>query len=133
MVVRPQRRLISPGRTSRSSGAVTMVESSRKHGEFDGLYPILPKLAAQTWTPARDDNDVDQLERSAFRTRFFPNRRRHDLAALAAYEAYRHSLAEGSANSIGPKVAVAGSGHQDAGGKAVHVAPNTCRSSTRSR
>ena len=42
---------------------------------------------------------------TTFLARFVPNRRRHDRAALAAYEAYKHSLAQGSANSIGPKVA----------------------------
>ena len=67
--------------------------------------PILPKLAAQTAAPERDDNEADELDWSAFLTRFFPNRRRHDLAALTAYAAYRHSLAQGSANSIEPKVA----------------------------
>jgi hypothetical protein len=70
-----------------------MVESSRKHGEFDVRWPVLPKLAARTWVPERDDNDADQLEWSAFLRRFFPNRRRHDRAALAAYEAYQRWLA----------------------------------------
>jgi hypothetical protein len=31
------------------------------------------------------------LDWHAFRTRFFPHKRRHDLEALAAYEAYRSS------------------------------------------
>ena len=66
--------------------------------------PVLPKLAAQTWATKRDDNDGDQVDWSTFLTRFFPNRPRHDLAALAAYAAYRHSLAEGSDNSIEPTV-----------------------------
>lgn len=74
-----------------------MVESSRKHGHFDGRYPVL-KPAAQTWVPERDDNDGDQLDWSAFLGRFFPNRHRHDRAALAAYEAYMQSLVQGSAN-----------------------------------
>ncbi len=63
------------------------------------------KLAVQTWAPERDDNDADRLDWSAFLARLFPNRRRHDLVALAAYQAYRHSLAQGSANRIEPKVA----------------------------
>jgi hypothetical protein len=70
-----------------------MVESSHKHGQFDGRWPDLPKLAARTWAPERDDNDADQLDWSAFLRQFFPNRRRHDRAALAAYEAYKHWLA----------------------------------------
>jgi hypothetical protein len=74
-------------------GAVAMVESSRKHGQFDGRWPVLPTLAARRWVPERDDEDADQLDWSAFLRRFFPNRRRHDRAALAAYEAYKHWLA----------------------------------------
>ncbi len=73
---------------------MTTVEPSRKHGEFDGRWPVLPKLAARAWVPEHDD-DGDQLGWSAFLERFFPNRRRHDRAALAAYEAYRHWLAIG--------------------------------------
>ena len=51
---------------------MTMVESSRKHGEFDGRYPVLPKLKARTWAPELADKDADQLDWSAFLTRFFP-------------------------------------------------------------
>jgi hypothetical protein len=64
-----------------------MVESSRRHGHFDGRYPVLPKPAARRWVPDRDD-DGDPLDWSGFLGRFFPNRLRHDQAALAAYEAY---------------------------------------------
>jgi hypothetical protein len=71
---------------------MTMVESSRKHGEFDGRWPGLPKLAPRTWVPDRGDSDADELDWSAFLRRFFPNRRRHDRAALAAYEGYKHWL-----------------------------------------
>lgn len=67
--------------------------------------PVPPKPAARICVPSDDDTSADQLDWSAFLTRFFPNRGRHDLAALAAYAAYRHSLAQGSANSIEPKVA----------------------------
>jgi hypothetical protein len=71
---------------------MTIVESSRKHGEFDRRWPGLPKLAPRTWVPDRSDNDADELDWSAFLRRSFPNRRRHDLAALAAYEGYKHWL-----------------------------------------
>jgi hypothetical protein len=54
-----------------------MVESARKHGPFDG-------------------EGGERLEWSAFLARFFPNRRRHDFAALAAYEAYRNALEQGA-------------------------------------
>lgn len=69
-----------------------MVESSRRHGHFDGRYPVLPKLVERTWVPESADIDGDQLDWSAFLRRFFPNQRRHDRAALAAYQAYKHWL-----------------------------------------
>jgi hypothetical protein len=70
-----------------------MIESSRKHGHFDGRYRALPKPAAPAWVPGRDDNHGDPLDWSAFLGRFFPNRRRYDRAALAAYEAYAQWVA----------------------------------------
>jgi hypothetical protein len=73
-----------------------MVDSSRKHGAFDRRYPALPKLAASTWETRPGENDQEQLDWSAFLERFFPHRRRHDHEALAAYEAYRNRLAQGS-------------------------------------
>ncbi len=69
-----------------------MVESSRRHGHFDGRYPVLPKPTARAWA-VPDNTDADQLDWSAFLEQFFPNRHRHDGAALAAYEAYLQSLA----------------------------------------
>jgi hypothetical protein len=71
---------------------MAMVESSRKHGEFDGRWPGMPKLAPRTWVPDGGDSDAEELDWSAFLQRFFPNRRRHDRAALAAYEGYKHWL-----------------------------------------
>ena len=71
---------------------MTRVESSRKHGEFDGRWPVLPKLASRTWVPDHGDDDADEFDWSAFLRRFFPNRRRHERAALAAYEGYKHWL-----------------------------------------
>ena len=38
-------------------------------------------------TPARE-----RLDFSAFLARFFPNRHRHDFAAITAYAAYRNEL-----------------------------------------
>jgi hypothetical protein len=70
-----------------------MVESSRRHGHVDGRYPVLPKLVERTWAPESADTEGDQLDWTAFLRRFFPNRRRHDRAALAAYQAYMHRLA----------------------------------------
>lgn len=68
-----------------------MVEASRRHGHFDGRYPVLPKLVERTWVPESADTGA-QLDWSAFLRRFFPNRRRHDRAAVAAYQAYKHWL-----------------------------------------
>ena len=67
-----------------------MVESSREHGHFDGRYPVLPSPAPRTWMSERDDYVGDQLDWCGFLTRFFPDSRRHDLAALAAYDSYKH-------------------------------------------
>ena len=75
-----------------------MVESSRKHGHFDGRYPVLPRPAARAWVPGREGNGGDRLDWSAFLGRFFPNRRRHDRAALAAYEAYLKWVVRASAS-----------------------------------
>ena len=69
-----------------------MVESSRRHGHFDGRYPALPKLVERRWVPESADAEGGQLDWSAFHRRFFPNRRRHDRAVLAAYQAYKHWL-----------------------------------------
>jgi hypothetical protein len=57
-------------RTSRSSGAVTMVESSRRHGHSDGRYPVQSKLVERTWVPESADTDGDQPDWSAFLSRF---------------------------------------------------------------
>ncbi len=69
-----------------------MVESARKHGPFDDRYPVRHKPPAPSWDLGPDREGGERLEWSAFLARFFPNRRRHDLAALAAYEAYRNKL-----------------------------------------
>ena len=69
-----------------------MVESSRRHGEFDGRWPVLPKLVTRAWVPESANTDGDHLDWSAFLRRYFPNRRRHDRAALAAYQSYKHWL-----------------------------------------
>jgi hypothetical protein len=69
-----------------------MVESGRKHGPFDLRYPVRRKIATPVWELQRDRDGPARLEWSAFLARFFPNRRRHDFEALAAYEAYRNAL-----------------------------------------
>jgi hypothetical protein len=72
-----------------------MVESARKHGPVDDRYPVGLKLPAPSWDLQPDVRG--RLGWSAFLRRFFPNRRRHDFAALAAYEAYRNTLEQGTA------------------------------------
>jgi hypothetical protein len=74
-----------------------MVESARKHGPFDDRYPLRQKLPAPSRDLRLDGEGEETLEWSAFLARFFPNRRRHDFAALAAYQAYRNTLDRGSA------------------------------------
>jgi hypothetical protein len=74
-----------------------MVESSRRHGPFDIRYPLRLKLAAITWELQPDEDRLERLDWSAFLARFFPNRRRHDFEALAAYESYRNALEQASA------------------------------------
>jgi hypothetical protein len=69
-----------------------MFESARKHGPFDERYPARQKLPAPRWDLRLAGEGEERLEWSAFLARFFANRRRHDFAALAAYEAYRNTL-----------------------------------------
>ena len=72
-----------------------MIESARKHGPFDDRYHVRLKLpAASELRP--DGDEGERLEWSEFLARFFPSRRRHDFAALAAYEAYRNMLEQGT-------------------------------------
>ena len=72
-----------------------MFESARKHGPFDERYPARQKLPAPSWDLRLAGEGEERLEWSAFLARFFPNRRRHDFAAPAAYEAYRNTLEQG--------------------------------------
>jgi|SRR5690242_4672970 hypothetical protein len=65
---------------------------SRKHGPFDERYSARQKLPAPSWDLGLGGERQERLEWSAFLARFFPNRRRHDFAALAAYEAYGNTL-----------------------------------------
>jgi hypothetical protein len=76
-----------------------MVEPRRKHGPFDTRYPVPLKQAATTWELQPDQDGLERLDWSAFLARFFPNRRRHDFEALAAYESYRNALEQASATA----------------------------------
>lgn len=69
-----------------------MLDIGRKHGPFDFRYPVRRKLAASVWELQPQRDRPERLEWSAFVARFFPNRRRHDSEALAAYEAFRNAL-----------------------------------------
>ena len=57
--------------------------------------------------PVRKHDDPtpagERLDWSAFLARFFPNRRRHDFAAIAAYTAYTNEF-----ESPAPELPVAG-------------------------
>jgi hypothetical protein len=69
-----------------------MLDVGRKHGPFDLRYPVRRKLATSVWELQPQRDRPERLEWSVFVARFFPNRRRHDSEALAAYEAYRNAL-----------------------------------------
>jgi hypothetical protein len=79
-----------------------MFESARKHGPFDERYPVRQKLPAPRCDLRLGGEGEERLEWSAFLARFFPNRRRHDFEALAAYEAYRNTLAQRTARQRAP-------------------------------
>ena len=72
------------------------VEHSRKHGPFDKRYrptrhkPVPTKL----WRLGEE-----RLDWQEFLARFFPDRRRHDRDALAAYESYVNDVESRSALS----------------------------------
>ena len=69
-----------------------MIASGRRHGAFDTRYPTRRKTAARAWELQRDWDRRGRLEWSVFVASSFPNRRRHDFQALAAYEAYGNAL-----------------------------------------
>jgi hypothetical protein len=69
-----------------------MIESARRHGTFDVRYPIRRKNAAPAWDLQRDWDQRGRLEWAAFVAGSFPNGRRHDFQALAAYAAYGNAL-----------------------------------------
>jgi hypothetical protein len=77
-----------------------MVEPARRHGPFDNRYPVRPKLAATAWELQPDEVGLGRLDWSAFVARFFPDRRRHDFEALAAYASYRNALEQASAAAV---------------------------------
>lgn len=88
-----------PTDTTDGPVALTMVEPGRKHGPFDSRYPVSVKQAATTWELQPDQGGLERLDWSTFLARFFPNRRRHDFEALAAYESYRNALDQASATA----------------------------------
>ena len=79
-----------------------MVESGRKHGPFDARHPVRRKIAGPIWELQPDRDGPGRLEWSVFLARFFPNRRRHNLEALAAYEAYRNALDRAASPQASP-------------------------------
>jgi hypothetical protein len=89
-VVPPEVRQPQEGTGGGVSGSV---EASRRHGRFDLRWPTRPfRDAADRPAPVLvDRGDVpDGLDWNAFSTRYFPGRRRHDLEAISAYDAYTH-------------------------------------------
>ena len=70
-----------------------MIESGRRHGPFDVRYPTRQKTDARASELQGDRTRPGRLEWSVFVAGSFPNRRRHDFQACAAYEAYGNALA----------------------------------------
>ena len=64
---------------------MSRVEHSRKHGPFDSRYP--PVGHAPTPASLRRLGE-ERRDWQGFLGRFFPDSRRHDFDALAAYESY---------------------------------------------
>jgi hypothetical protein len=75
------------GRDGRSELAELLAPTDTWENE-GGSTAYEPKLTRNCTSSAEPPAGLDW---HAFRTRFFPHRRRHDLEALAAYEAYRFS------------------------------------------
>jgi hypothetical protein len=74
-------------------GVSGSVEASRRHGPFDSRWAKRPlRSAADRLTIALTglEEVPDGLDWDAFSTRHFPGRRRHDLDAISAYDAYQH-------------------------------------------
>jgi hypothetical protein len=104
-----------------------MVESTRKHGPFDFRYPVRPKIATPVWELQGDRDGPGRLAWSVFLARFFPNRRRHDFEALAAYEAYRNALDRVALSQGSPPRAVASARGRTAEGRLVSSPPHAKR------
>jgi len=64
---------------------MSRVEHSRKRGPFDSRYPPIrhKPVSASLWRLGEE-----RLDWQGFLGRFFPDSRRHDFDALAAYESY---------------------------------------------
>lgn len=76
-----------PATGGRVSGSV---EGSRRHGPFDLRWPARCRVDSD-WRAAAavGSRDVAEgLDWDAFTTRFFPERRRHDLQVISAYDVY---------------------------------------------
>jgi len=103
-----------------------MVESSRRHGHFDPCWPSngasrpgAPVTAVQESGTAiqRWENEGGRYSTKieavvpaglgwyAFCSSYFPGRRRHDLVALKAYEAYRSAAVPAESVSREPSQA----------------------------
>ena len=81
------------------------VEHSRKHGPFDSRYPPIrhESTPASLWRLGEE-----RLDWQGLRGRLFPDSRRHDFDALAAYESYLCD-AHGRPADGSPATALAGS------------------------
>jgi hypothetical protein len=80
-------------RNPQPDGGVTSIEASRRHGPFDPRWPKRPFRVdgnRLTTAPSGLEDVPEGLDWDAFSTCYFPGRRRHDLEAISAYDAYQH-------------------------------------------
>jgi hypothetical protein len=78
------------------------IEHSRKHGPFDPRYPTIRRkpAPASLWRVGEE-----RLDWQGFLARFYPDSRRHDSDALAAYQSYLND-AEARPADDGPLTAL---------------------------
>ena len=88
------------------------IEHSRNHGPFDSRYPPIRHKP----TPASLRRlGEERLDWQGFRGRFFPDSRRHDFNALAAYESYLNDACDRPADGVPASALVSSPGavHND--------------------
>ena len=84
----------------RSSGSF---EPARRRGTLDPRFPRRPDRATAPPVHTAVQNGSGRLAWSAFLARFFPDRSRHDLEALKAFESYANGSSSGPSERNPPR------------------------------